>query len=75
MFSELQARFYQRFTNISGESDLHITIQPECGECKMSELKKYIQGDNNGLDYVLVGDYYIPALEVTEELKACEQMH
>ncbi|MDD3794675.1 MAG: hypothetical protein PHE06_01655 [Lachnospiraceae bacterium] len=25
MFSVLQARFYQRFTNISGESDLHLT--------------------------------------------------
>ena len=26
----------------------------------MSEQRKIIHDDNNGLDYVLVGDYYIP---------------
>ena len=26
----------------------------------MSELRKKIHDDNNGLDYVLVGDYYLP---------------
>lgn len=33
----------------------------------MKELPKRIHGDTNGLDYVLVGDYYIPALRLTEE--------
>lgn len=33
----------------------------------MKELPKRIHDDNNGLDYVLVGDYYIPALRLTEE--------
>ena len=28
----------------------------------MSEQRKIIHDDNNGLDYVLVGDYYIPML-------------
>ena len=27
----------------------------------MRELKKRIHDDKNGLDYVLCGDYYIPA--------------
>lgn len=26
----------------------------------MEKLKKHIHDDSNGLDYVLVGDYYIP---------------
>jgi hypothetical protein len=33
----------------------------------MENLKKYIHDDNNGLDYVLVGDYYIPDLKLPEE--------
>ncbi len=28
----------------------------------MNELKKRIHDDSNGLDYVLVGDYYFPAV-------------
>lgn len=28
----------------------------------MTELKPRIHDDQNGLDYVLCGDYYIPAL-------------
>ncbi len=28
----------------------------------MKELPERIHDDTNGLDYVLVGDYYIPAL-------------
>lgn len=28
----------------------------------MSKLEKRIHDEKNGLDYVLVGDYYIPAL-------------
>ena len=28
----------------------------------MSEQRKIIHDDNNGLDYVLVGDYYLPVL-------------
>ena len=33
----------------------------------MSELKPRIHDEANGLDYVLVGDYYIPAIELPEE--------
>ena len=32
----------------------------------MSELKPRIHDEANGLDYVLVEDYYIPAIELTE---------
>ena len=33
----------------------------------MSELKPNIHDKTNGLDYVLVGDYYIPAIELPED--------
>lgn len=33
----------------------------------MSELKKHIYDENNGLYYTLVGDYYIPDLELPKE--------
>ena len=33
----------------------------------MEELNKQIHDDSNGLDYVLVGDYYIPDLKLPEE--------
>lgn len=33
----------------------------------MEKLKKHIHDDSNGLDYVLVGDYYIPDLKLPEE--------
>ena len=33
----------------------------------MKQLKKRIHDDSNGLDYVLVGDYYIPDLKLPEE--------
>ena len=33
----------------------------------MEKLKKHIHEDSNGLDYVLVGDYYIPDLHLPEE--------
>ncbi len=33
----------------------------------MKELPERIHDDTNGLDYVLVGDYYIPALRLTED--------
>lgn len=33
----------------------------------MEELKKRIHDDSNDLDYVLVGDYYIPDLKLPEE--------
>lgn len=32
----------------------------------MVELKSNIHDEANGLDYVLVGDYYIPAIELPE---------
>ena len=33
----------------------------------MEELNKRIHDDSNGLDYILVGDYYIPDLKLPEE--------
>ena len=33
----------------------------------MEKLKKHIHDDSNGLDYVLVGDYYIPDLQLPEK--------
>lgn len=33
----------------------------------MNELKPRIHDDSNGLDYVLVGDYYIPDLRLEEQ--------
>lgn len=33
----------------------------------MEKLKKRIHDDSNGLDYVLVGDYYIPDFKLPEE--------
>ena len=33
----------------------------------MEALKKRIHDDSNGLNYVLVGDYYIPDLKLPEE--------
>ena len=36
-------------------------------EKSMSEQRKIIHDDNNGLDYVLVGDYYMPMLALPEE--------
>ena len=33
----------------------------------MSELKLTIHDETNGLDYILVGDYYIPVIELPED--------
>ena len=33
----------------------------------MNELKPSIHDETNGLDYVLVGDYYIPVIELPED--------
>ena len=33
----------------------------------MSELKPRIHDEANGLDYILVGDYYIPVIELLED--------
>ncbi len=33
----------------------------------MNELKPNIHDETNGLDYVLAGDYYIPAIELPED--------
>jgi len=45
----------------------------------MSELKPRIHDKMNGLDYVLTGDYYIPAIELPEEddrpIGKWERMH
>lgn len=35
----------------------------------MKELPERIHDDTNGLEYVLVGDYYIPTLRLTEEAR------
>lgn len=41
----------------------------------MTELKSRIHDKSNGLDYVLVGDYYVPDLKLPEEhrLSVCGQ--
>lgn len=33
----------------------------------MSDQKKILYDDSNGLDYVLVGDYYLPMIDLSEE--------
>ncbi|MCM1148508.1 MAG: TnpV protein, partial [Butyricicoccus sp.] len=33
----------------------------------MNELKLRIHDEQTGLDYILVGDYYIPAIELPED--------
>ena len=33
----------------------------------MSELKKHIYDEENGLHFTLIGDYYIPDLKLSEE--------
>ena len=33
----------------------------------MSELKKHIYDEENGLHFTLIGDYYIPDLKRSEE--------
>ena len=35
----------------------------------MEELKNHLYDEHNGLHYMLVGDYYIPDLELSEETK------
>ena len=35
----------------------------------MEELKKHIYDEHNGLHYTLVGDYYIPDLQLPEEIR------
>ena len=35
----------------------------------MSELKPRIHDETNGLDYILVGDYYFPAIKLPEDDK------
>lgn len=35
----------------------------------MEELKNHIYDEHNGLRYTLVGDYYIPDLELPEETR------
>lgn len=36
----------------------------------MEELKNYIYDEHNGLRYTLVGDYYIPDLQLPEETRS-----
>lgn len=42
-------------------------LETEYRRSQMKELPERIHDETNGLDYVLVGDYYIPALRLTEE--------
>lgn len=37
------------------------------GSNTMSELKPRIHDEQNGLDYILAGDYYVPAIELLED--------
>ena len=39
----------------------------------MEKLKNRIHDDSNGLNYVLVGDYYIPDLKLPEESRSIGQ--
>ena len=39
----------------------------------MEELKKRIHDDSNGLDHVLVGDYYMPDLRLPAESRPLGQ--
>ena len=66
MVSVFLTRFYQWFTNISGESDLQLQNQNEEIN-KMGKMKKHIYDESNGLHYTLEGDYYIPDMKLPEE--------
>ena len=35
----------------------------------MSDQKNILHDDSNGLDYVLVGDYYLPMMDLPEETR------
>ena len=35
----------------------------------MKALKKHISDEKNGLDYILIGDYYFPELRLPEETR------
>ena len=35
----------------------------------MSDQRKILHDDRNGLDYVLVGDYYLPMIDLTDETR------
>lgn len=35
----------------------------------MKALKKHISDEKNGLDYILIGDYYFPDLRLPEEVR------
>lgn len=35
----------------------------------MKALKKHISDEKNGLDYILIGDYYFPVLRLPEETR------
>ena len=35
----------------------------------MKKLEPLIHDPENGLDYILVGDYYIPLIQVPEEIR------
>ena len=35
----------------------------------MSDQKNILHDDSNGLDYVLVGDYYLPMMDLPEEIR------
>ena len=41
--------------------------QKRIQEVDIEELRNRIHDDSNGLDYILVGDYYIPDLKLPEE--------
>lgn len=36
----------------------------------MKKLKKRIRDEKNGLDYVLVGDYYVPDIKIPDEKRS-----
>ena len=66
-----------RLAVVGKEVKVHIVLSVSAteniwndGEMDMTKLKSNIHNGTNGLDYILVGDYYIPAIESTSRHRA-----
>ena len=49
--------------------DILLAVRGNHEQYLLKGLPKKIHDDNNGLDYVLVGDYYLPVLSLPEETR------
>ena len=58
-----KADLYRRQKLLYAESVLTVAATKNNGGNTMNELEPRIHDETNGLDYVLTGDYYIPAIE------------